>query len=77
MGIPPSMAFRDMEHELGGDEHKFGLPKAPLARTDHLKRRYDPVVEQLTKVLMRHGKLATAQRVWKLDDLQCRCPRKC
>jgi hypothetical protein len=63
MELPPSMTFKDITHEMGGEGHKFGLPKAPLARTDHLKRRYDPVVDQLTKALMRHGKLATAQRV--------------
>ena len=63
MELPLSMTFKDITPEVGGEGHKFGLPKAPLARTDHLKRRYDPVVEQLTKVLMRHGKLATAQRV--------------
>lgn len=60
---PPPMTFRDIPHEMGGEGHKFGLPKTPLARTDHLKRRYDPVVEQFTKALMRNGKLGAAQRV--------------
>jgi hypothetical protein len=57
------MPFRDIAHEFGGKGHKFGLPEAPLTRTDHFKRRYDPVVEQFTKALMRDGKLSAAQRV--------------
>lgn len=61
--LPPSMPFRDITHEFGGKGHKFGLPEAPLARTDHFKRRYDPVVEQFTKALMKDGKLSAAQRV--------------
>ena len=60
---PPPMTFRDITHEMGGEGHKFGLPEVPLKRTDNFKRRYDPVVEQLTKALMRHGKLSVAQRV--------------
>lgn len=43
--------------------HKFGLPSLPLPSNTHLKHRYDPVVEQVTKLLMRHGKLSVAQRV--------------
>jgi len=46
--------------------HKFGLPNLPLPSTSHLKHRYDPVVDQVTKLLMRHGKLGVAQRVGKL-----------
>ena len=47
-----------------GVGHKFGLPDVKaMPRTQHLKRRYDPVVDQVTKMLMRHGKLASAQRV--------------
>lgn len=64
----PPMTFRDITHELGGDGHKFGLPENPLARTDHFKRRYDPVVEQLTKALMRHGKLSAAQKVQTISN---------
>ena len=52
-----------LEYPDGGNGHKFGLPSLPMARTDHFKHRYDPVVEQLTKSLMWDGKLATAQRV--------------
>lgn len=76
IGLPPSMTFQDIKHELGGEGHKFGMPRTPLARTDHFKRRYDPVVEQLSKILMKDGKLATAQRVATLHDLQvCRTER--
>ncbi len=52
-----------MEYPNGGLGHKFGLPDMPLPRTAHFKRRYDPVVEQLTKNLMRDGKLSAAQKV--------------
>jgi hypothetical protein len=63
------MTFRDIPHQLGGEGHKFGLPEAPLVRTDHLKSRYDPVVDQLTKRLMRSGKLSTAQRVCDMGNI--------
>jgi small subunit ribosomal protein S7 len=43
--------------------HKFGLPSLPLPSHTHLKHRYDPLIEQVTKLLMRHGKLSVAQRV--------------
>ena len=58
-GPPPSL-----EYPNGGPGHKFGLPDMPLPRTEHFRRRYDPVVEQLTKSLMRDGKLSAAQKVW-------------
>lgn len=57
-GLPLSL-----EYPKGGLGHKFGLPDMPLPRTEHFRRRYDPVVEQLTKSLMRHGKLSAAQKV--------------
>lgn len=43
--------------------HKFGLPILPLARSNHLKHRYDPVVNQVTNLIMQHGKKSVAQRV--------------
>jgi small subunit ribosomal protein S7 len=43
--------------------HLFELPNLPLPSTSNLKHRYDPVVEQVTKLIMRHGKLSVAQRV--------------
>lgn len=35
----------------------------PLSRQMHMKHRYDPVVEQVTKLIMKDGKLSIAQRV--------------
>lgn len=42
---------------------KFEMPTHPLPKGGHVKRRYDPVVEQVTNLLMRHGKKSVAQRV--------------
>ncbi|RDA93871.1 hypothetical protein CP533_4536 [Ophiocordyceps camponoti-saundersi (nom. inval.)] len=42
--------------------HKFGLPEQPYPPNFHLKQRYHPVVDQLTRLLMRDGKLSVAQR---------------
>ncbi|KAG5949446.1 hypothetical protein E4U53_005875 [Claviceps sorghi] len=42
--------------------HKFGLPKKPYPEGFHLRQRYHPVLEQLTRLLMRDGKLSVAQR---------------
>ncbi|EKD20490.1 putative 30S ribosomal protein S7 [Drepanopeziza brunnea f. sp. 'multigermtubi' MB_m1] len=42
--------------------HKFGVPELPLPRDGNFKYRYDPVVSQVTTLLMRHGKLSAAQR---------------
>ena len=46
--------------ELG---HKFGVPELPLPSSSNLKHRYDPVVSQVTNLLMRDGKKSVAQRV--------------
>lgn len=43
--------------------HKFGLPALPLESQNHMKHRYDPLVEQVTNLLMRDGKKSAAQRV--------------
>jgi hypothetical protein len=43
--------------------HKFGLPTLPIPSTSNIKHRYDPIVAQVTGLLMRHGKLSVAQRV--------------
>ncbi|ODH50159.1 hypothetical protein GX48_03715 [Paracoccidioides brasiliensis] len=40
---------------------KFDVPET-LPRSDHLKHRYDPLLDQFTKMLMRHGKLSVAQK---------------
>ncbi|KAK0709503.1 ribosomal protein S7 domain-containing protein [Lasiosphaeria miniovina] len=42
--------------------HKYGLPQLPLPSPMHMKHRYDDVVVQLTKLIMRDGKLSKAQR---------------
>ncbi|EMC98044.1 hypothetical protein BAUCODRAFT_67254 [Baudoinia panamericana UAMH 10762] len=42
--------------------HKFPLPSLPLPPTARKDERYDPIVTQLTNLLMRDGKKATAQR---------------
>jgi small subunit ribosomal protein S7 len=42
---------------------KFGLPSLPLPKGSHVKHRYDPVVDQVTNLLMRHGQKSVAQRV--------------
>lgn len=42
---------------------KFGMPTLPLPKDGHVKHRYDPVVDQVTNLLMRHGKKSIAQRV--------------
>ncbi|KAL1841880.1 hypothetical protein VTJ49DRAFT_6479 [Mycothermus thermophilus] len=42
--------------------HKYGLPELPLPSQKNSKYRYDGVVEQLTKLIMKDGKLAKAQR---------------
>lgn len=43
--------------------HKFGVPILPLPNGSHMKHRYDPVVTQITKLMMKDGKLSVAQRV--------------
>ena len=48
---------------LEGDGHKFGLPTLPLPAGSHLKHREDPVVQQVTQLLMKDGKKSVAQRV--------------
>ena len=44
-----------------GRSYKFPLPTLPLPRDAHKDHRYDPVVKQVTNLLMRHGKLGVAQ----------------
>ncbi|KAK7179778.1 hypothetical protein DPSP01_003252 [Paraphaeosphaeria sporulosa] len=41
---------------------KFEMPVLPLPKDGHLKHRYDPVVDQVTNLLMRHGMKSVAQR---------------
>lgn len=49
--------------------HKFGVPDSAVAKDRNHKSRYHPVVEQMTKLLMRDGKLAKAQRVGRVAVL--------
>ena len=42
---------------------KFDPPSTPVAATVNFKERYDPIQQQVTTLLMRHGKLAKAQTV--------------
>lgn len=42
---------------------KFEAPILPLPKNSHVKHRYDPVVDQVTNLLMQHGKKSVAQRV--------------
>ena len=55
------ISFEDTGIETEG--HKFGLPELPLKSDAHIKYRYDPVVKQVTNLLMEDGKLSVAQRV--------------
>lgn len=42
--------------------HKFPLPELPLPPTAHKEYRHDPIVTQLTNLLMRDGKKSVAER---------------
>lgn len=43
--------------------YKFDLPALPLPSKSHLRHRYEPLVEQVTNLMMRDGKKSVAQRV--------------
>ena len=43
--------------------HIFPLPELPIPSHLHMRHRYEPIVEQMTNLLMRDGKKAAAQRV--------------
>lgn len=53
------VAMTTTSTEIG---HKFPLPTLPLPSNAHKDYRYDPVVRQVTNLLMRDGKLSVAQR---------------
>lgn len=55
--------IRFEDQGIEGLNHNFDLPELPLGPREHFRYRYDPVVKQITMLLMRDGKLATAQRV--------------
>ncbi|KAK4624271.1 37S ribosomal protein S7, mitochondrial [Fulvia fulva] len=48
--------------QQGGEGHKFPLPELPLAQGLNKDYRYDPVVQQITNLIMQDGKKAAAQR---------------
>lgn len=53
-----------MDYPDAGPGHKFAMPEFDsISKLDHLRRRYDPVVDQVTKSIMRDGKLSVAQKV--------------
>lgn len=54
------IAPQEVQEEKRG--HKFPLPALPLPQGSHKDHRYDPVVQQVTNLLMLDGKKATAQR---------------
>lgn len=51
-----------------GTGHKFGLPTLPIPSPSNMKHRYDPVVTQITNLLMKDGKKSVAQRVGPLHS---------
>ncbi|GAB7364093.1 hypothetical protein MBLNU230_g4645t1 [Neophaeotheca triangularis] len=53
-------ASTDIQETTPG--HKFPLPELPLPANLGKDYRYDPIVSQVTNLLMRDGKLAAAQR---------------
>ncbi|KAJ9607125.1 hypothetical protein H2200_008197 [Cladophialophora chaetospira] len=68
-GPPPDMAqFQEtrivgLEYPDAGFRHKFPIPDLkPLGKAVNFKKRYDPVVEQVTRSLMKDGKLSRAQK---------------
>ncbi|KAI1502138.1 ribosomal protein S7 domain-containing protein [Biscogniauxia marginata] len=57
--LEQAAAARDV---YGEDEGlKFGMPERP-GKNEQLQDRYHPVIDQVTKMLMRDGKLSQAQR---------------
>jgi small subunit ribosomal protein S7 len=42
---------------------KYEMPALPLPKDGHIKHRHDPIVDQVTNLLMRHGKKSVAERV--------------
>lgn len=46
-----------------GEGHKFPLPELPLPWYMQMKNRYHPVLTQVSRLLMRDGKLSKAQSV--------------
>jgi len=64
------LALKQMHNIVSGghgtdpvaEGHIYDLPTLPLPPTSNLKHRYDPVIEQVTNLMMQHGKKSAAQR---------------
>ncbi|EXJ94961.1 hypothetical protein A1O1_00079 [Capronia coronata CBS 617.96] len=57
-----------LEYPDAGFGHKFPLPDiAKFPKTNNFRKRYDEVVDQVTRSLMRHGKLSQAQK--NMDEI--------
>lgn len=58
-------ADAETELDAGGETLglKFAMPGLPLPSNAHIKHRYDPVVQQVTTLLMRDGKIGAARTV--------------
>ncbi|KAH0558942.1 hypothetical protein GP486_004433 [Trichoglossum hirsutum] len=50
------------ETEVMAPGHNYPLPELPLASNLNLKHRYDPIVQLVTSLMMKDGKLSVAQR---------------
>ena len=48
---------------MDGEGHKFGLPALPLPERAHIKHREEPIVHQVTQLLIEDGKKSVAQQV--------------
>ena len=66
---PPQLPVA-VSNEIQNPGHKFGLPRKPYPEGYNMKQRYHPVLEQITRLLMRDGKLSVAQRVCHRSLLQ-------
>ncbi|RDW94412.1 ribosomal protein S7 [Coleophoma crateriformis] len=70
LSIEHLVALRQMENIAAGKQashevthgHKFGVPDLPIPSMSNLHYRYDTVVDQVTNLIMEHGKLSKAQR---------------
>ena len=52
-------------------DHIYDLPELPIPAELNMKHRYDPVVEQVTNLIMQHGKKSVAQRVGLSTSTLC------
>lgn len=63
-GPPPNVDYEAMlAMEQIPPGAKFPLPELPLPENSRLQHRYSPIVEQVTNIIMLHGKKTQAQRV--------------